>query len=74
MGYSNKLSERIGDTMKVARNNSSLTQTELAKRLGTKQPSISRIEKGGSLPSLNFLQRMAKELGREVSVELVEQS
>jgi ribosome-binding protein aMBF1 (putative translation factor) len=40
-----------------------VTQTQLAKKMGTKQPSIARVENGGVLPSLEFLQKMAKALG-----------
>ena len=37
-----------------------MTQECLAKLAGTKQPSIARVEKGDSLPSLSFLQKIAK--------------
>ena len=36
-----------------------LTQTELARRMGTTQSSIARIESGGSLLTLNVLARLA---------------
>lgn len=36
-----------------------LTQAELAELVGTKQPSITRLEKGETLPSLAFLKRVA---------------
>ena len=48
-----------------------LTQTQLAKRLGTRQSAISRLEGMGALPSLSFLRRVAKVLGAELKVELV---
>src|SRR4051812_33479864 len=38
-----------------------LTQAELAALVGTKQPSIARLEKGETLPSLAFLTRVASE-------------
>ena len=39
-----------------------LTQEQLADLLGTKQPSIARIESGKSLPSLSFLKRVVEAL------------
>ena len=46
-----------------ARVKTGLTQTQLAKKMGTKQPSIARVENRGVLPSLDFLQKMSKALG-----------
>lgn len=43
-----------------------LTQEKLAKKMGTKQPSIARIERGTSLPSLSFLAKMAEALNTEL--------
>ncbi|MFA5644144.1 MAG: helix-turn-helix transcriptional regulator [Patescibacteria group bacterium] len=43
-----------------------LTQEELAKRLFTKQSSISRLERGLDLPSLSFLARIADALGMKI--------
>lgn len=40
-----------------------ITQAELAKKVRTKQPSIARLENGKYLPSLSFLQKIAKALG-----------
>lgn len=39
------------------------TQEELAKRIGTKQESVSRAERGGVMPSLTFLDKCAKAFG-----------
>ncbi len=39
-----------------------LTQKQLAGIVGTKQPSIARIESGSLLPSLSFLEKIAKAL------------
>lgn len=36
-----------------------LTQGQLAKKIGTKQPAIARIENGELLPSLEVLQKIA---------------
>jgi len=39
-----------------------LTQEALARKIGTKQPSIARVENGNVLPSLKFLQKISKAL------------
>lgn len=48
-----------------------LTQKQLAEMVGTRQPSIARLENGGSVPSISFLQRIAKALGARIEVRLV---
>ncbi len=40
-----------------------LTQKELARRLGTKQSAISRLESGNGNPSVGFLRKVADALG-----------
>ena len=40
-----------------------LTQKELADLVGTKQPSIARLESGSDLPRLSFLRRVVEALG-----------
>lgn len=52
----------VANLITEARIYSGYTQSELAKKIGTKQPSIARIERGLSLPSLSFLQKIAKAL------------
>ncbi len=47
-----------------------LTQAALARKLGTKQSAISRLERGGYNPSLTFLRRLAKALDTELRVSL----
>jgi transcriptional regulator with XRE-family HTH domain len=53
------LAYEIGKMITDARISKNMTQQKLAKLVGTKQPSIARIEKGSSLPSLSFLQKIA---------------
>jgi transcriptional regulator with XRE-family HTH domain len=48
-----------------------LTQAQLARLVGTKQPSIARLENGEGSPSLSFLEKVAEALGAEVKVHLV---
>lgn len=51
-----------------------LTQSQLAEMVGTRQPSIARLENGTSHPSLSFLQRIAEAMGARVEVKLVQES
>jgi DNA-binding XRE family transcriptional regulator len=48
-----------------------ITQTEVARRAGTRQPSIARLERGQSTPDLDFLRRVANALGAKVEVRIV---
>ena len=48
-----------------------LTQEELAKRVGTRQPGIARLESGRKEPRISFLRRIAKELGARLVLQLV---
>jgi transcriptional regulator with XRE-family HTH domain len=45
------------------------SQAELAKQAGTKQANISRLESGLSNPSINFLQKLAKAFGINISIK-----
>ena len=47
------------------------TQEELARRAGTRQPSIARLESGEREPSLSFLRRVVQALGAHVEVRIV---
>lgn len=47
-----------------------LTQKELARKIGTKQPVISRLEQGTYNPSLKFLHRIANALDAELKVSI----
>ena len=47
-----------------------LSQRQLASRIGTKQPVISRLESGDSKPTLSLLKRVADALDAEVVVTL----
>ena len=54
-----------------ARNESGLTQKELAKRTGITQADISRLEKGNANPSLKTLNRLAKGMGMKLKLDFV---
>lgn len=47
-----------------------LSQTELARKVGTRQPSIARLESGYGVNNLNFLRRVAEALDAEVEIRL----
>lgn len=46
------------------------TQAELARRVGTRQANISRLENGLANPTLKFLQKLSKVFGVELVVRL----
>ena len=48
-----------------------LTQTQLAEMVGTRQPSIARLENGSSTPSLSFLNKIAVALNAKIEVRIV---
>jgi transcriptional regulator with XRE-family HTH domain len=48
-----------------------LTQAQLAEMVGTRQPSIARLENGNSYPSLSFLQRIAAALDAKIEIHLI---
>ncbi len=48
-----------------------LTQTQLAELVGTRQPSIARLENGSSVPSISFLKKVAAALDARIEVKLV---
>ena len=53
-----------------ARKEQHMTQEELAGRIGTKKSNVSRLERGNYNPSLDFLIRVAKALGKELVIEM----
>lgn len=48
-----------------------LTQAQLAEMVGTRQPSIARLENGTRVPSISFLQKIAAALDARIEVRLV---
>jgi DNA-binding XRE family transcriptional regulator len=48
-----------------------LTQAQLAELVGTRQPSIARLENGSSVPSLSFLDRIATALDARIELNIV---
>ena len=59
------------ESMIKAREKRGLTQTELAKRIGTKQPALSRLERGGfRKATVETLKKLAKALDAKLVIKL----
>lgn len=65
----------ILDAVLKARAEAGLTQAEVAKRIGTTQSAIARLESASSKhsPSLSTLQRYAKAIGYRLELKLVKE-
>ena len=59
----------LADSLIKARKKKKLTQGELAKKIGTKQPIISKLETANSKPSISLLKRIAQALGSRLTVK-----
>ena len=57
------------ELLKEARNRAGLTQRELARRAGTSQAMVARIERGQQSPSVATLERLVRACGLELRVE-----
>jgi transcriptional regulator with XRE-family HTH domain len=64
--------KKLGKKIKIARVELDLNQSELAKKIGAKQKSISRYENGLSMPSIETLVKVAKVLKKPASYFLDE--
>ena len=60
----------LAERVREAREHRGITQSELAKRIGSTQPAIARLEAGGITPSFDTLRRIAVALDLELVVEL----
>ena len=54
-----------------ARMKANLTQEEVARRMGTTQSVVARLESGSPLPSLRSLKRYASAIGGKLEIRLV---
>lgn len=54
------MAHQVGMQVEGARIKSGLTQKQLARKIGTLQPAIARIESGSYLPSLRMMQKIAR--------------
>ena len=60
----------IIDAVIAARTEKQMTQAELAERADTKQSNISRFENGNYNPSVEFLQKIAMALDKQLTITL----
>ena len=71
----NKEEFGILDQILAARKAAGLTQAQIAERMGTKAPSVARLESslasGKHSPSLNTSRKYAQALGKKVELRLV---
>jgi HTH-type transcriptional regulator / antitoxin HipB len=58
----------LGEQLRALREAQHLSQAELARRMGSTQPAIARLEAGRVAPSLDTLDRAAAALGVELVV------
>lgn len=61
---------KIGALLKLVREESGLTQTEMANRLNTKKSAISRIENHAEDIRLSTLEKFASALGRSLEISI----
>lgn len=62
---------RLIEELVRARTKAKLSQAELAKRIGTTQSAIARLEGGGVSPSLSTLRRYAEATGSKLEISLI---
>ncbi|MGH3979827.1 MAG: helix-turn-helix domain-containing protein [Pseudonocardiaceae bacterium] len=65
-----RLAYQLGRRVRELREQQGLSQTELAKRAAMTQPAVARFEAGGTVPTLPVLERLARSLGAELTVQL----
>ncbi len=63
------IQRKIGEEVARARRQAGMTQQTLARLAKTRQANISRLERGIQNPSVEFLVRVAKSLGRKFRVK-----
>ena len=61
---------QLAELVYAARTRAGLTQTELARRMGTQQSVISAIENGGQVPSVSTLWRIARALDLRLTIDM----
>jgi len=60
----------LGQLVRDRRLEQGLSQSELAARAGMTQPALSRLEAGGTVPTIPVLDRLAAALGGELVVTI----
>lgn len=64
-----RTAKQIGAIIRRARRNAGLTQTDLGKRIGLRQATISRLEKGEDETRLSTLLDVLSALGLEITID-----
>ena len=64
------IQRKIGEDIVRARRQAGMTQQELARHAKTRQANISRLERGIQNPSVEFLERVARSLGRKIQIKI----
>lgn len=63
-----RLAFELGERVRSLREQHGVSQSELARRIGSTQPSVARLEAGGVTPSLETLDRIANAFGLDLVV------
>lgn len=66
----NHARQEIASQLRQVRREQGMTQERLAEKVGTRKSNISRLESGRYNPSLDFLEKVAGGLGREIEVKV----
>ena len=64
------LAMELAETAYRARESAGLTQTELARRMGTTQSAIAAIEAGARTPTVDLLERLARACGGRLTIRI----
>ena len=67
----NHARQEIAAQLRQVRKEQGMTQERLAEKVGTRKSNISRLESGNYNPSLDFLVKVARSLGKNVSIRLL---
>ena len=66
----NHARQEIASQLRQVRKEQGMTQERLAEKVGTRTSNSSRLESGSYNPSLDFLEKVAGGLGREIEVKV----
>ena len=66
----NQAKQEIAAKLRKVRKGQGMIQERLAEKVGTRKSNISRLESGRYNPSLDFLEKVAGGLGREIEVKV----
>ena len=66
----NHARQEIASQLRQVRKEQGMTQERLAEKVGTRKSNISRLESGRYNPSLDFQEKVAGGLGREIEVKV----